>query len=139
MHDGAPEREDGTLGEDEHPAVEVLVVDDQEVFRKVLRDLVAATPGMELAGEAESGEAAVDAVEALSPQMVIMDKRMPGMGGVEATRAITARHPELVVLLVSVEVPEFALMSSCGAHAFLRKQQLNPRTLTEVWREHGPS
>ena len=137
MHGGAPEREDGTLGDDEHPAVAVLVVDDQKVFRMVLRDLVAATPGMSLAGEAESGEAAVDAVEALSPGMVIMDKRMPGMGGVEATRAITARHPDLVVLLVSVEVPELGLMRACGAHAFLRKQQLTPRALTEVWREHG--
>jgi DNA-binding NarL/FixJ family response regulator len=69
--------------------------------------------------------------------MVIMDKRMPGMGGVEATRAITAQNPELVVLLVSVELPEFALMHACGAHAFLRKQQLTPRAIAEVWREHG--
>jgi DNA-binding NarL/FixJ family response regulator len=137
MHRDAPERENDPLGEDERPAVEVLVVDDQEVFRKVLRDLVAATPGMALAGEADSGEAAVDAVEALSPRMVIMDKRMPGMGGVEATRAITARNPELVVLLVSVEVPEFTLMNACGAHAFLRKQHLTPHALAEVWREHG--
>ena len=77
--------------------VGVLIVDDQATFRKALRDLVAATPELALAGEAESGEAAIDAVEALAPRMIIMDKRMPGMGGVEATRRIVARHPEMVV------------------------------------------
>jgi len=82
--------------------VGVLVVDDQEVFRGVLRDLVIATPGLELVGEAASGEAALEAVDALSPQMVIMDKRMPGMGGIEASRLVTARDPDLVVLLFSV-------------------------------------
>ena len=58
---------------------EVVVVDDQEVFRKALRDLVAATPELVLVGEAQSGEGALAAVEALSPQLVIMDNRMPGM------------------------------------------------------------
>ena len=117
--------------------VSVLIVDDQATFRKALRDLVAATPGLVLAGEAESGEAAIDAVEALSPRMVIMDKRMPGIGGVEATRRIVARHPELVVLLVSVETPELELMQGSGAAAFLRKQQLSPRELSAVWQAHG--
>lgn len=116
----------------------VLIVDDQELFRAALRDLVGATPRLELVGEAESGEAALEAVEALSPRMVIIDKRMPGMGGVEATRLLTARHPDLVVLLVSIEVPELELMESCGAAAFLRKQQLTTRALTEVWETHRP-
>jgi DNA-binding NarL/FixJ family response regulator len=115
----------------------VLVVDDQELFRKTLRDLVCATPELALVGEAESGEAALDAVEMLSPRMVIMDKRMPGIGGVEATRVLNARHPDIVVLLVSVEVPESELMRSCGAAGFLRKQQLSPRVLTEFWLAHG--
>ena len=117
--------------------VGVLIVDDQPTFRKALRDLVAATPGLALAGEVDSGEAAIDAVEALAPRMVIMDKRMPGMGGVEATRRIVARHPDTVVLLVSVEIPELELMQGCGAAAFLRKQQLSPRELSAVWQAHG--
>ena len=136
MRRGAAERGDEPHRGGER-SVEVLIVDDQESFRTALRDLVRATPGMSLVGEAESGEAALDAVEALSPRMVIMDKRMPGMGGVEATRMLTARHPDLVVLLVSVEVPESELMESCGASAFLRKQQLTRRALMEVWRSHG--
>lgn len=136
MQGSDAERGDEPRRGDERP-VEVLVVDDQELFRKALRDLVSATPALVLVGEAESGEAALDAVEALSPRMVIMDKRMPGMGGIEATCVLTARHPELVVLLVSVEVPEPELMPSCGAAAFLRKQHLTPRALTEVWQAHG--
>ena len=132
VHEGAGEHGTG----DARP-VGVLIVDDQATFRKALRDLVAATPGLVLAGEAESGEAAIDAVETFAPRMVIMDKRMPGMGGVEATRRITARHPEIVVLLVSVEIPELELMQGCGAAAFLRKQQLSPRALSAVWQAHG--
>jgi two-component system invasion response regulator UvrY len=132
----------GTGEHGEHSAndsqpVGVLIVDDQATFRKALRDLVAATPGLTLAGEAESGEAAIDAVEALAPRMVIMDKRMPGIGGVEATRRIVARHPDTVVLLVSVEIPELELMQGCGAAAFLRKQQLSPSELSAVWQAHG--
>jgi DNA-binding NarL/FixJ family response regulator len=132
----AAERGDGLRRGGELP-VGVLVVDDQDLFRKAMRDLVCATPELVLVGEAESGEAALEAVETLSPRMVIMDKRMPGIGGVEATRMLSARHPDIVVLLVSVEVPESELMRSCGAAGFLRKQQLSPRVLTEFWRAHG--
>ena len=127
----------GDLEENESRAVGVLIVDDQPTFRNALRDLVAATPGLTLAGEADSGEAALEAVEAVGPRMVIMDKRMPGIGGLEATRRIVDRHPEVVVLLVSVEVPDVELMNGCGAAAFVRKQQLSPRALSEVWQAHG--
>ena len=136
MHGSPAGQGDEPRRGDERP-VEVLVVDDNDMFREALRDLVGAVPEFALVGEAESGEAALEAAEALSPRMLIMDKRMPGMGGVEATRVLTARHPELVVLLVSLEVPDSELMRSCGAAAFLRKQQLTPRALREVWHAHG--
>lgn len=116
----------------------MLVVDDHGLFRDVLRDVVLATPGMTLAGEATSGEAAVDAVEEISPRMVIMDKRMPGIGGIEAARLIHARHPEIVVVLVSVEVPDPVVLGESGAFAFLHKRQLSPRALADVWRTYGP-
>ena len=125
------------LAVNESRPVGVLIVDDQPTFRKALRDLVAATPGLTLAGEADSGEAALEAVESLAPRMIIMDKRMPGIGGLEATRRIVDRHPEVVVLLVSVEVPDLQLMEGSGAVAFLRKQRLSPRALSAVWEAHG--
>jgi len=115
----------------------VLVVDDQEVFRAAMRDVVLATPRMTVVGEAASGEAAVNAVEDLSPRMVIMDKRMPGIGGIEAASLILNRHPEIVVVLVSVEVPETHGLTASGAAAFLHKRQLSPRALLDVWRAYG--
>jgi two-component system, NarL family, nitrate/nitrite response regulator NarL len=117
--------------------VSVLVVDDQELFRAVLRDVVSATPDMTLVGEAASGEAAVDAVEKLSPQLVVMDKRMPGIGGIEAAQRIRARRPEIVVVLVSVELPDPELLNASGAVAFLPKRQLSPRALAELWQTYG--
>jgi DNA-binding NarL/FixJ family response regulator len=125
---GRPQRDD---------AITVLVVDDQESFRSAMREVVGATEGFRLVGEAESGEAALDAVDELAPRMVIMDKRMPGMGGVEATRILTARHPDVVVLLISVEDPDALLARSSPAAALARKQDLSPRLLRDVWRERG--
>ena len=73
-------------------------------------------------------------METLSPALVIMDSRMPGMGGLEATRRMTDRHPELVVVITSIEDPNPAVMEACRA-AFIRKQDLSPRLLREVWRQ----
>ena len=117
--------------------VDVLIVDDQEAFRSALRDLVTGTPGMALVGEATSGEEALEAAERLMPAMVIMDVRMPGIGGVEATRQLTAAYPGILVLLVSVEPGDPEVVRSSGAGAFLRKQQLSTRALRDAWHAHA--
>ncbi len=101
-----------------------------------MRELVLATDGFQLIGDASSGEETLGAVEQLSPQMVIMDKRMPGIGGVEATGLLVSRHPELVVLLVSLEEPESRVTGSCGAAAFINKRDLSTGVLRRVWRDH---
>jgi DNA-binding NarL/FixJ family response regulator len=113
------------------------LIDDQEPFRAVMRDVVLATPGMTVIGEAASGEAAVDAVHELSPRMVIMDKRMPGIGSIEAARLIRARRPEIVVVLVSVENPDAEVLEASSAAAFLHKRRLSPRALVDLWRTYG--
>jgi DNA-binding NarL/FixJ family response regulator len=118
--------------------VAVLVVDDQEPFRGALRKLITTTKGFVLVGEAASGEAALSAVEELSPRLVIMDKRMPGMGGIEACRILTGRHPEIVVVLISVEDDlDSEVLRACGAAQFVSKSALSPAVLREVWRSHG--
>lgn len=132
---GSNDRSDAGPGGD--TPVTVLVVDDQESFRRVMRDLVATTEGFTLVGEADSGEGALEAVAKLSPRLVLMDKRMPGIGGIEATRLLADRHPEVVVVLVSVEQPDTQLRRSCRAAAFVRKQDLSTSVLREVWRDHG--
>ena len=125
-------------GQNHRGELGVVVVDDQEIFRKTLRDLVAGTEGLTLVGEASSGEEALEAVERLSPGMVIMDVRMPGIGGVEATRRLTRRHPGLLVVLVSVEPGDPALlMRESGATVFVRKQELSPRALRAAVDSHA--
>jgi DNA-binding NarL/FixJ family response regulator len=117
--------------------VSVLVVDDQESFRQVVREVVAATDGFRLTGEAASGEQAIAMTDELCPQLVIMDKRLPGVGGSQASRLITSRHPNIVVMMVSVEEPDARVLESSGAAVFIRKQELLPRVLWDIWREHG--
>jgi len=115
--------------------VRVLIVDDQEFFRGVLRELIAATPGFTLVGEAASGEEALSATDELRAEFVVMDIRMPGMGGIEAARALVERHSDRVVLLVSAQaLPEIVLTGPAGqAVSFMHKEDLRCSVLREVW------
>jgi two-component system, NarL family, invasion response regulator UvrY len=118
--------------------VRVLTVDDQAVFRRVANDVIVATLGFEAIGEAECGEEAVTAVERLRPDLVLLDVRMPGMGGVEAARRITTAHPETVVVLISIEDPDEVshAVRGSGAAALVRKQDFGPALLRNIWAEH---
>ena len=69
-------------------AVRVLVVDDSLPFRQATRELIHGTEGFECIGDANSGEAAVEQASRLEPDLVLMDVRMPGIGGIEAARRI---------------------------------------------------
>jgi DNA-binding NarL/FixJ family response regulator len=119
--------------------VRVLTVDDQAVFRRVAEDVISATPGFESAGDAGSGEEALAQAERLHPDMILLDVRMPGIGGIEAARRITAAHPETVVVLISIEdSDEFAAdASTSGAAALVRKQDFGPAMLRRIWDAHG--
>jgi DNA-binding NarL/FixJ family response regulator len=117
--------------------VRVLVVDDQETYRRAMIEVVAAADGFALAGEADSGDAALSAAGELSPALVLMDKRMPGMNGLEATRRLIERHPGLVVVIVSVEDPDPESARSDGAATAVHKRDLSPELLQELWEEHG--
>jgi DNA-binding NarL/FixJ family response regulator len=118
--------------------VTILAVDDQEVFRDVLRDLIASASGFLLVGEASSGEDATRAVDLLSPQLVLMDMRMPGMGGIAAARQIASRHPEVAVVLISLDDPSLhpEVAALGNAIACARKQDLRPQKLRELWEMH---
>ena len=115
--------------------VTVLAVDDHDAFRVVIGELVGATAGFTLVGEACCGEDAIAAARELDPRLVLMDVNMPGMGGVEATRAIVREHPGSVVWLVSIEsnTTLSELADSCGAEGFIRKDDLRPRLLRDRW------
>ena len=117
-----------------HGDLRVLVVDDQPHFRRAAAKLIAAVDGFRLVGEASTGEEAVDLVATLGAELVLMDVRMPGMGGVEAARCILATSPATRVVLVSSSdvnaLP--SAVKSCGAERFLRKDQLGATTLAEL-------
>ena len=115
-------------------------MDDQAVFRSVAREVVEATPGFEPAGEAASGEEALALVEAVQPHLALVDVRMPGMGGVETARRLSAAHPELVIVLISVEDPPIVPPATeSGAATFVRKQDFKPALLRRLWGDHGPA
>ena len=116
-------------------AVAVLIVDDQAPFRTSARTVVGFTAGFEVVGEAKSGEEAIEQVESLEPQFVLMDINMPGMGGIAATKRITAEHPDVRVVLLSTydadDLPADA--RTCGAAGYVHKEQFGPDVLTTLW------
>ncbi|MGH2661848.1 MAG: response regulator [Actinomycetota bacterium] len=81
----------------------VLIVDDHPVTRDGLRTAFGMSDEIEVVGEAASGEEAMKAVDDLSPEVVFMDVRMPGMNGIQATRMIRERHPETKVILFTID------------------------------------
>jgi two-component system invasion response regulator UvrY len=116
--------------------VTVLAVDDQPIFRDLAREVIEATAGFRLVADASSGEAALAAVGDLEPDLVLMDVRMPGIDGIEAARRIARDHPHIVVVLASIEhMPSAAAKS--GAAALIRKQDLRPALLRDLWAAHG--
>jgi DNA-binding NarL/FixJ family response regulator len=121
--------------------VRVLIVDDHKFFRRVLCDLVSATPGFMVVGEAACGEDAMPATESLAAEYVLMDIRMPGCGGIEAARLLTQRHPGLVVLLISAqEPPSFGASEfSDEAVSFVSKRDLCGAVLRRVWESRAAS
>jgi DNA-binding NarL/FixJ family response regulator len=118
--------------------VTILAVDDHEAFRDVLRDLIAAVPGFLLVGEAGSGEEATRAVDLLSPQLVLMDVTMPGIGGIAAARQIISRHPDVAVVLISIDDPALhpEVVALGDAVTCGRKQDLRPQKLRDLWEGH---
>jgi DNA-binding NarL/FixJ family response regulator len=113
----------------------VLVVDDQKVFRDVMRAVVEATPGLRLVGEAGCGEEALRAVDVLNPELVIVDVRMPGMDGLTLTRFLLERAPRPMVLLVSAQPPPTQLPAGPDGKpvAFAAKERLCSTILLELW------
>jgi DNA-binding NarL/FixJ family response regulator len=115
----------------------VLVVDDQAPFRLAAKAVLRRLAEFELAGEASSGLEAIELVDRLRPELVLMDINMPEMNGIEATRQIVAAHPETVVILCSTydmrDLPDEA--GSSGAAGYLHKEQLGADYLRRVW-EH---
>ena len=102
----------------------LLIVDDHEVVREGLRLLLERRPGLQVVGEAASMAGAVEEASQSSPDVVIMDIRLPDGSGVEACREIRARRPETKVIMLTSYADEDAVLASilAGASGYLLKK-----------------
>lgn len=103
--------------------IRVLIVDDQSLIRLGFRMVLEAADGIEVVGEAADGGEAIRAVEELRPDVVLMDVRMPGVDGIEATARIAREHPQArVLVLTTFDLDEYAFGAlRAGAGGFLLK------------------
>jgi DNA-binding NarL/FixJ family response regulator len=103
--------------------IRILLVDDQRLMREGLRILLELEPDLQIAGEAEDGETALEAYDSLQPDVVLMDVRMPGMDGVEATWRLRKRWPSArVVILTTFDNDEYVFEGlRAGALGYLLK------------------
>jgi DNA-binding NarL/FixJ family response regulator len=103
--------------------IRVLIADDHPVFRYGMRALLQSVGGVAVVGEAATGEETIALVEELTPDVVLMDIKMPGINGVEATRRIVHAHPEIGILVITMLEEDDAVFAAmrAGARGYLVK------------------
>jgi DNA-binding NarL/FixJ family response regulator len=103
--------------------IKVLVVDDHDLVRMGIVRMLADVPNIKVVGEAASGEDAIRLVRDLNPSVVLMDVRMPGIGGIEATRKLLRINPDIKVIAVTVcdEDPFPSRLMQAGAAGYVTK------------------
>jgi len=118
--------------------VRVLIVDDQEPFRRAMGAVVDATDGFVVVGSATSGEESLDASAELRPDLVLMDVNLPGIDGIEAARRLSSRPDGPAVVLLSTYDEDQFEMDGCGAVAYIAKAAFGPDRLSEAWADRAP-
>jgi DNA-binding NarL/FixJ family response regulator len=115
-------------------SIRVLIADDQPLVRTGLRMILGAEPDLEVVGDAADGRAAIERCAELKPDVVLMDVRMPGVDGIEATRAVTAADdPPRVLVLTTFDLDEVVYDAlRAGASGFLLKDAPEERLTTAI-------
>jgi two-component system invasion response regulator UvrY len=116
--------------------VNVLLVDDHELVRTGISHLLASSEGIDVAC---SGEEAIKMVDVLKPDVVLMDVHMPGIGGIEASRKITMKHPGVKIVALSAlsDSPIPLQLMSAGAQGYLSKSCSVAELIGAVMAVHG--
>ena len=112
----------------------ILIVDDHAILREGLRAMLGYYDDIEVVGEAQDGAEALSQVDELRPDIVLMDIAMPGMNGLEATRAIRERFPDTrVLILTQHEDPQYVLpLMQAGASGFVSKRALGADLINAI-------
>jgi DNA-binding NarL/FixJ family response regulator len=113
--------------------IRILVVDDHEIVRRVLKALINRNPDWEVCGEASNGKEALEKTMALNPDVIVMDVMMPVMNGLDAAVQIRQRMPSAKIVLVSMYDPQHldSAAARAGADAYIAKTRV-PMELPEV-------
>lgn len=103
--------------------IRLLIVDDQTITRSGLKSLLTAQVNLEIVGEAHDGEEAIQMAVSLQPDVILMDLRMPGMNGIEATRRIHRTSPHIGILVITVFEDDTSVFPAirAGARGYLLK------------------
>ncbi|MFZ3265547.1 MAG: response regulator transcription factor [Terriglobales bacterium] len=107
--------------------ISVLLVDDHSLVRRGFRRILEDEPDMKVVGEAADGAQAIKLADELQPKVIVMDCAMPGVNGLDATRQILAKHPEALVLMLSMH-PEETLVRQAldaGARGYVLKNAVD--------------
>ncbi|MDY0207324.1 MAG: response regulator [Pseudomonas sp.] len=114
--------------------IKLLLVDDHDLVRTAIARMLADVSDLEVIGQANSGEQAYQLVGELNPHVVLMDVRMPGIGGLEATRKIKQRYPEVKILALSAyeDEPFPTRLLQAGAAGYLTKGACIDETVNAI-------
>ena len=115
------------------PVVRVLVADDSDAFQRAAAQVINVCPGFELAATAATGEEAIALSEQMHPDLVLLDVRMPGMGGIAAADEIAACDPDVQVVLISGGPREDAPGMAGTSLPYLAKSSFGPDALRTLW------
>lgn len=117
----------------------ILIVDDDQGFREMVKRLLEREPGVSVVGEAGDGEEAVRLARELQPDVILMDIAMPRVDGLEATRRIKAERPEAKVIILTIHNEEAYRRAAAesGADVFLPKKTLMADLLPTIRRIMG--